>query len=67
MGASEGKPGQSPRKEPNTIDSYVKVTIGRRSRCSRHPRSLGKNNIGATGAQRLAEALAGNTTLRELE
>jgi hypothetical protein len=38
-----------------------------RSRCSHNPHSLRWNNIGATGAQHLAEALAGNTTLQTLE
>jgi hypothetical protein len=36
------------------------------SRCSHHPRSLSSNNIGDTEAQRLAEALARNTTLQTL-
>jgi hypothetical protein len=37
------------------------------SHCSRHPRSLGKNNIGDTGTHRLVKALACNTTLQTLE
>jgi hypothetical protein len=36
-------------------------------RCSRHPRSLERNDIGVAGAERFAEALAGNTTLQTLE
>jgi hypothetical protein len=43
------------------------VTMESRSRCSRHPRSLWRNNIGDAGAQHLAEALARNTTLQKLE
>jgi hypothetical protein len=37
-----------------------------RSRCSHNPRSLIENNIGDAGAQHLAKALAGNTTLQTL-
>jgi hypothetical protein len=37
------------------------------SRCSHNPHSLRSNNIGDAGAQRLAEALARNTTLQTLE
>jgi hypothetical protein len=43
------------------------MTMELRCRRSRHPRSLWSNDIGDPGAQHLAKALAGNTTLRELE
>jgi hypothetical protein len=42
------------------------VTMEFQSRCSRNPRSLAQNIIGATGEQHLAEALARNTALQTL-
>jgi hypothetical protein len=45
---------------------FLIVTIDMQCRRSRHPHSLGSNNIGDAGAQHLAEAFARNTTLQKL-
>jgi hypothetical protein len=54
------------REKSQTQSILITMAIDFWSHCSRHPRSLGYNNIGHAGAQHLAEALALNTTFKTL-